>query len=292
MTKEERTAIAVIPVAIAIGLGLAAAGAQGGQLIGGLPFMYLVITYAFGVQWLAFIPAILYKTEKFYDLTGGFTYMSIATGMYFLLPGIDLRSLVILLCIFIWSARLGLFLFRRIARAGSDSRFDAVRGSFWRFLMAWTLQGLWVSFSVAAGLAAVTSERRVGADVFLLSGLLLWLFGFGVEAIADTQKNSFRKNPENHGRFISTGLWAWSRHPNYFGEIVLWFGVALMAFPALAGWQYVTLSSPFLVTLLLTRISGIPLLEEAAERKWGAQKDYKSYRQSTPVLIPRVPKKS
>lgn len=292
MSKEERTAIAVIPVAIAIGLGLAAAGAQGGQSIGGIPLMYLVVAYAFGVQWLAFIPAILFRTERFYDLTGGYTYMSIAliTGCLVKLP--DARSLILLTCIFIWSARLGLFLFRRITRTGTDSRFDAVRGSFWRFLMAWTLQGLWVTFSVAAGIAAVTSLRRVEADAFLWSGLALWLFGFTIEVTADAQKNSFRKQPENHGRFISSGLWAWSRHPNYFGEIVLWFGVALIAFPALAGWQYATLSSPFLVALLLTRISGIPLLEAAAARKWGGQKDYESYRRSTPVLIPRPPKKS
>lgn len=280
--------MAVTPVAIAIGLGLAAAGAQGGQLIGGIPLMYLVAGYAFGVQWLAFVPAMILETERFYDLTGGITYMSIAAGTYLLLPDLDLRSLVILLCIFLWSARLGFFLFLRIHRAGSDSRFDAVRGSFWRFLMAWTLQGLWVTFSVAAGVAAVTSVRRVESDALLWFGSILWLIGFSIETIADAQKNHFRKKPENHGRFISTGLWALSRHPNYFGEIVLWFGVALMAFPVLSGWQYVTLSSPFLVTLLLTRISGIPLLEEAANKKWGGKADYEKYKRETPILVPFI----
>lgn len=285
MNKDEKTALAVIPVAMAIGAGLAWAGGAHGHTLGTWPVMYLVVAYAFAVQWLAFIPAIILKTERFYDLVGGLTYMSIAAGLFALLPSLDLRSHVILACIFVWSARLGFFLFLRIWRSRTDARFDQVRGSFLRFLMAWTLQGLWVSFSVAAAVAAVSSPSQ-GSDWFLWSGLALWVMGFGLEAIADAQKSAFRKHPENHGRFIASGLWSVSRHPNYFGEIVLWFGVAVMAFPALTGMQYFTLTSPLLVTLLLTRISGIPLLEAAADKKWGGQADYERYKSATPVLVP------
>ena len=122
-------------------------------------------------------------------------------------------------------------------------------------------------------------------------GLLVWIIGFGIEVVSDQQKSRFRANPAHEGRFISTGLWAWSRHPNYFGEIVLWSGVALIAAPALQGWQYATLLSPVFVTILLTMGSGIPLLEERADQTWGGQADYEEYKSSTPVLVPRPPRR-
>ena len=122
-----------------------------------------------------------------------------------------------------------------------------------------------------------------------LIGALVWIFGFAIEAAADAQKNQFRADPENRGKFIDTGLWSWSRHPNYFGEIVLWVGVAIIALPVLRGWQWVTLISPVFVALLLTRISGVPILEKRADEKWGGQEDYETYKERTPVLIPRPP---
>ena len=82
-------------------------------------------------------------------------------------------------------------------------------------------------------------------------------------------KNLFRKDPANKEAFITSGLWSWSRHPNYFGEITLWTGIAIMAIPVLSGWQWVCLISPVFVTLLLTKVSGIPLLEKKAREKWG-----------------------
>jgi steroid 5-alpha reductase family enzyme len=109
--------------------------------------------------------------------------------------------------------------------------------------------------------------------------------------IADRQKSAFNAKPENKGRFISTGLWSWSRHPNYFGEIVLWIGVAIIALPILRGWQWVTLISPVFIILLLTRISGIPLLERRADQKWGNEAEYQSYKARTSVLVPLPPKK-
>ena len=92
---------------------------------------------------------------------------------------------------------------------------------------------------------------------------------------------------ENRGRVLSTGLWRYTRHPNYFGEIVLWIGIAIIAIPVLQGWQWVTLISPVFVTVLLTRISGIPMLEKRADEKWSGQEDYEAYKKRTPVLIPK-----
>jgi steroid 5-alpha reductase family enzyme len=141
---------------------------------------------------------------------------------------------------------------------------------------------------LAAALVAITSNTRKPLGLFALVGFLIWAFGFAIETIADVQKNRFRADPLNREEFIRTGLWARSRHPNYFGEIVLWIGVAIIAIPVLRGWQWVTLISPVFVALLLTRISGIPLLERRADEKWGGQEDYEAYKARTSVLIPRL----
>jgi steroid 5-alpha reductase family enzyme len=252
--------------------------------------MYWCVAAAFAIQFVMFIPAFIFKTEKFYDLTGGLTYLSITLFAISVNPHSDLRSKLIATFICVWAIRLASFLFLRILRAGEDSRFARIKQQFLRFLMAWALQGLWVTFSLAAGLAAITS-RPVAMDIFAYAGAALWLVGFSIESLADYQKGRFRANPENKGRFITTGLWSWSRHPNYFGEIVLWLGIAVMAFPVLQGWQYATLVSPVFVTILLTRISGIPLLEEAADKKWGGKADYEEYKRRTAKLLllpPRV----
>ena len=163
--------------------------------------------------------------------------------------------------------RLGTFLFRRIQKAGKDACFDEIKPSFFRFLNFWTLQGLWVTFTVAAALAAITTTVRKELGLFALIGSLVWVFGFAMEAMADAQKSRFRADPENKGKFIQTGLWAWSRHPNYFGEIVIWIGVAIIALPVLRGWQWVTLISPVFVALLIARVSGVPMLEKWADEK-------------------------
>jgi steroid 5-alpha reductase family enzyme len=111
------------------------------------------------------------------------------------------------------------------------------------------------------------------------------------DRIADRQKSAFKAQPENKDKFITSGLWSWSRHPNYFGEIVLWFGVTIIALPVLQGWQWVTLISPIFIVILLTKISGVNLLEARADEKWGGQKDYETYKAKTPVLIPKPPSK-
>jgi steroid 5-alpha reductase family enzyme len=141
---------------------------------------------------------------------------------------------------------------------------------------------------MAAALVAITSTNHKMLDIFAYVGFLIWLLGFSIEVVADSQKSRFNANPENKGKFIQTGLWSRSRHPNYFGEILLWVGVAVIALPVLQGWQWIALISPVFVTLLLTRISWIPLLEKKADQKWGGQQDYETYKKNTSVLIPRL----
>ena len=289
MDKITIRSILAIIVILLIGTGLAVAGSQGGYVVNGIPLFALCIALAFVIQWIAFIPAYIWRTEKFFDLTGSITYITVVLIAVLLSPIVDGRSWLLFGMIAIWAIRLGSFLFLRIRAAGEDRRFREIKQSFARFLATWTIQGLWVSFSIAAALAAITSEYRLDLGIFALIGFLVWLFGFGIEVIADRQKSQFKADPANEGKFINTGLWAWSRHPNYFGEIVLWIGVTIIALPILQGWQWVTLISPIFITLLLTRISGVPMLEKRADEKWGGQEDYEAYKASTSVLIPRPP---
>jgi len=290
MNKEDRNALIALPIVILAALGIAWAGSQGGATVLGVPIFALAVAVIFIIQGIGFVAAYVLQTEKFYDLTGSITYISITIMAVILSPVVDGRSILLLILVIIWAGRLGAFLFQRVMKAGKDARFDDLKVSFIRFLNTWMLQGLWVTFTLAAALCAITTNTREALGLFALIGALIWGFGFTIEATADAQKHQFRATPENKGKFIDTGLWSWSRHPNYFGEIVLWIGVAVIALPVLRGWQWVTLISPVFVTLLLTRISGVPILEKRADEKWGGQEDYEAYKARTPVLIPRPPK--
>jgi len=292
VTKAERAALVALPVAVAVAVGVAVAGSQGGSTVGGFPVFALCVVLAFAIQWVAFVPAYVLQTERYFDLTGSLTYIVVTAVAVLLSPGADERSALLLMMVVVWATRLGSYLFLRIRRAGRDDRFDAIRPSFIRFLNTWTLQGLWVSLTLAAALAAITTTVREDVGVVTVAGFVIWVLGIGLEATADAQKSRFRADPANRGWFIHTGVWSWSRHPNYFGEIVLWIGVAVVAMPVLHGWQWVTLISPLFVILLLTRVSGVPLLEKKADERWGGQADYESYKARTPVLVPRPPRRS
>lgn len=288
MKKTDRNALLASVVVVVIGILVAAAGSSGGSTIGSIPVFALSVGLAFLIQWLVFIPAYRLQTETFFDLTGSLTYISVISLAALLSAGLDARSILLWALVVVWAGRLGTFLFRRVRKAGRDDRFDEIKPSFFRFLNVWTIQGLWVTFTMAAALVAITSLNHKPLDVFAGLGFLIWLVGFSIEATADAQKSRFNANPDNKGKFIQTGLWSRSRHPNYFGEIVLWVGVAVIALPVLQGWQWVALISPIFVTLLLTRVSGVPLLEKKADEKWGGQADYEEYKKNTPVLIPRL----
>ena len=289
MSKQDRTAIIAIPIIVLFAAFIAWAGSQGRYLIFGIPLFALCVALAFTIQWIAFIPAYIKQTEKFYDLVGSITYLSLIWIAVLTSPVVDARAILLLVIVSVWAIRLGSFLFKRVQAAGEDRRFRDIKPSIPRFLLTWTLQGLWVSLTLAAALAAVTSTEKVALGGFALVGFLVWLGGFGFEVIADSQKSKFRADPQNAGKFINIGLWSWSRHPNYFGEIVLWIGVAIIAIPALSGWQWVTMISPLFVVLLLTRVSGVPMLEAYAEKKWGGQTAYEDYKAKTSVLIPKPP---
>lgn len=282
----------VVVFCAALGLGVAWAGGQGGAEFGTVSVMLVCGAIAFGVNWLAFVPANIFQTEKYYDLTGSLTYLStVGFAAYFSQP-LSLRGTIVAIMVAVWAMRLGSFLYARIKKDGKDRRFDKIKTSPMRFLMTWTLQGLWVILTAACALAVITSTADVPLGVFAYVGGALWLLGFVIEVMADEQKKAFRADPANNGKFISTGVWAWSRHPNYFGEIVLWLGVAVMAVPVLSGLQWAVMISPVFVFLLLTRVSGVPKLEHHADKTWGDDPAYQEYKANTPVLMMKPPAKA
>lgn len=278
-----------IILAIGIGAGLAAVGGLESVSIQSLPLFTIAIALAYIIQWVVFIVALILKSEKFYDLVGSLTYTTITAAIVLLSPDISPRSVLLLVLIVMWATRLGTFLFNRVMKQGKDDRFDEIKTSFWRFLLTWTLQGVWVSLTAGAAWTAMTRSEQKPLGWFALAGGLIFVFGYLFELVSDVQKSQFNANPENKGKFIHTGLWAWSRHPNYFGEIVLWIGIALIALPVLRGWALVSLISPLWVIVQLTLISGIPMLEKKADDRWGGQQDYETYKRETPVLIPKPP---
>ena len=250
------------------------------------------VLIAFIIQWAAFIPAYAFQTEKFYDLTGTLTYLTVTWYTLYMssekFTNLNGASIAIVLFISLWAIRLGSFLFSRIHKDGEDKRFRTIKPSATQFFMTWTLQGLWVSLCSMCALTAISSESGVVVNAFYYLGVGLFIYGFYTEVKADNEKSKFRSAPENRDKFITTGLWAKSRHPNYFGEIVLWAAIAVISLPSLSGLQYITLISPIFTYVLLVHVSGVRMLEARGQKKWGHLEEYKAYQKSTPMLFPKL----
>ncbi|MSQ38957.1 MAG: DUF1295 domain-containing protein [Chitinophagaceae bacterium] len=258
-------------------------------LLTGIEVIQQAVLIAFLIQWILFIPAFYFQTEKFYDLTGSATYLFIVSYISYQsysAINVNIGSILLASCIILWAIRLGSFLFTRIHKAGEDKRFKFIKPSPTRFFMTWTLQGMWVCLCSMCALTAIASKNGVIQNGVFYIGMAVFIFGFVVEIIADQQKSIFRKNPKNKDQFISHGLWYYSRHPNYFGEIILWLGISIMSFSSLSSWQYITLISPLFTYMLLVYISGVRILEIAGMEKWGHLDNYQKYIRRTPSLFP------
>ena len=291
MSDQTRRSVVGIIVSVLIGAFVAFAGSDGSTEVGSVPVFALCALLAYVINWVVFVPSNRAKTEHYFDLTGSATYLTVTAVALLLSTDIDARAAIAGAMVAVWALRLGLFLFRRVRRDGRDGRFDEIKVDPLRFFMTWTLQGLWVLLTIAAALAIMTSAERRSLGWLAAVGIAVWVAGFAIEVVADRQKSAFKRDAANEGKFITSGLWAWSRHPNYFGEITLWAGMALLAIPVLSGWRWVVLISPVFVTLLLTRVSGIPMLEARAEKRWGDEEEYREYTATTPVLVPRPPRR-
>lgn len=244
--------------------------------------------YVLVIHWLAFIPALIFKTEKFYDFTGSICYAFAAIYVYLQSYGMFLSlSLFISLAILIWTLRLGSFLLKRVMDAGEDKRFRTIKTNPTQFFMTFNLSALWVVICSLCALTAVSNGVLEVKAIFYI-GLLVFIIGFLIEVIADNQKTAFRAVPENANNFIATGLWSISRHPNYFGEVTLWLGIAMMSLPYLEGVQYWTLISPVFSFVLIYFVSGVRMLEARANIKWGENPEYLDYVKKTPIFFPKI----
>mmetsp|Transcript_14809 Transcript_14809/g.37452 ORF Transcript_14809/g.37452 Transcript_14809/m.37452 type:complete len:268 (-) Transcript_14809:116-919(-) len=260
--------------------------------------MEMVAIIAFGIQIAAFVPAFVFQTEKFYDLTGSLTY--IVCGLYSFLAGPsalddpEVTDVVATALLLVWALRLGSFLFLRVTSSGGDDRFDAIKPDFLRFLLTWIIQGLWVFLTAYPVFIANATRGSGDFGAVAVVGLVIWVLGFGIEVVADRQKSTWRKDPANRGKFIEYGLWYYSRHPNYLGEVTLWFGMFVLCSPDLSGTQFASVISPVFVFCLIYFVSGVRLLEKKADSKWGGQPDYENYKANTSVflLLPKGKKRT
>lgn len=234
---------------------------------------------------LGFVSAYLLQTDKLTDLLYSTSFVTLVIVLWFTSGMADGVHLVAGIMVLAWTLRLGGYLFWRIHTMGRDDRFDEMRPSFQRFLGFWLLQTISI---VIIGLPLlVTSGQYAEEGYVTFAGGAIWLVGFVLEIVADAQKFRFKKDPANKGDFMRSGVWKYVRHPNYLGEILLWIGIFIAVVPLLDGSEWIAILSPVWIFVLLRYISGIPLLEEKAEKKYGDMPEYQEYLASTNRLIPK-----
>ena len=286
-----KTSILGSIIALSVGLIVAFTAGQNSIDFYGIPLIAVCFIYSYIIHWIFFVHGYLFQTEHYFDAIGSFTFVSLSLFLIFVVR--DFYAFLICSLVAIWSLRLGSFLFSRVKRSGRDTRFTEMKKNFFWFFMTWNLSALWVFLSYVAGMVAVTSKYSSELSfidfVFCSVGFLVWLSGFIIEVVADNQKKKFKEDLNNNDKFISHGLWSWSRHPNYFGEILLWIGIAIIALPIFKGWDYIALISPIFIYYLLVKVSGIPMLEKSANEKWGSDPNYIKYKENTNILFLRKP---
>lgn len=244
---------------------------------------------ALAIQWGVYlVHGLPNQSEKFYDASGSITYLAVVLTALLSKDTHSARAIINCFLVVIWCTRLGSFLFARILRDGKDSRFDEMKKSWVRFLGVWTIQAVWVFLVASPALVVASCENCNATSVGLLDllGWSIWIAAFLFEVIADSQKSAFSSDPSNAGKFITEGLWAYSRHPNYFGEICMWIGVCLSGTSCFSGAQWLAWMSPLTTWALLMKVSGVPLLEKKGGKKWGHLPEYQWYMKHTPCIFP------
>lgn len=250
----------------------------------------LLLSVAFNLA--LFVPAYIFKTDKLTDISYALTFIALVAILVLTSP-LSLHGIMLTVVIILWAIRLGGFLLIRIAKTGKDQRFDGRRENFFSFASFWLLQGVsvWVIL-LPAILFFENAQEQASLPLLAVIGAVVTLIGLSIETIADAQKFAFKNNPANKNSWIATGIWKYSRHPNYFGEILVWIGVYLIVLPSLTvSSALFALLSPLYITSLLLFVSGIPLLEKSADERWGKDPKYQEYKEVTSVLIPLPNKK-
>jgi steroid 5-alpha reductase family enzyme len=240
----------------------------------------------FGIQVLFFIFASAFKTDKVTDLAYGLTFVILSWILLVYNKTFTLTNVIIAIMVTAWGVRLAGYLFYRILKTKKDERFNGIRENFWKFAMFWTFQTLLIFIIMLPIIFLMSQDYLNALSIIGIIGFFVWALGFAMESIADAQKFAFRNNPKNKNKWIENGLWYYSRHPNYFGEILCWIGIFVYIVPILSGISWIAILSPISIIVSLLFFSGIPLLEKKSDEVYGKNKDYKKYKKTTSVLIP------
>ena len=246
----------------------------------------------FGIQLVGWAISSAMKTEKYYDLCGSGAFAAVAVSTFACTNG-EPRAALATTALLAWAMRLGAFLVTRVHKDGGDKRFDGTKEDPATFGIYWFIQGIWVLVTampvILINANAVTQGPLRALDWI---GFAIFAVGLTMETVADQQKRAFKADERNKGRYIDSGLWSVSRHPNYFGEITLWTGLSMVGLSGVAkygaGEIIGCVLSPLLVTFLITQLSGIPLLEKSADERWGNEEAYQKYKRETPTLVPYI----
>lgn len=246
-------------------------------------FFYLLIVL--GINMTLFLVAYSFKSDKLTDISYALSFLALDVAIIFNTKRVHTYGFILFLMVALWAVRIGGFLLIRVLHVGKDRRFDDMRGSFTRFGKFWLGQALtaWIM------MLPVAFAQYKGGKITILAlvGLAVWALGVLIEATADYQKYIFKLSPANKNQWIQSGLWKYARHPNYLGEILTWVGIYVYCVGALSAAEKILgLSSPGLIAVLLLFVSGVPLLEKSADKRWGTLPEYQAYKTKTRLLVP------
>jgi steroid 5-alpha reductase family enzyme len=245
-------------------------------------FSFLLISLI--IQIFFFLPAYFKKTDVFTDFSYSLTFIVLV--IFALLNNFNLINFILSIMIFLWALRLGIYLGYRIHKIGRDSRFDNIRNNFFKFLGFWVLQGISV-FVILLNSFLIFKTPITNFNFWSVIGIFIWLSGFLIESISDLQKFKFKLINKN--KWTNIGLWKYSRHPNYFGEILCWWGIFIFSiFYLNLTNSLISLISPLYITILLLFFSGVPLIEKKYDEKYKANKEYQKYKKETNLLFPKL----
>jgi steroid 5-alpha reductase family enzyme len=250
------------------------------------------LVISFVIQILFFTLAASFKTDKVTDLSCGLTFIILAWYVYLSSGNYFASQLLLVLMITAWGLRLAIYLFIRILKTGKDRRFDGIRENFSKFAKFWTFQAFAVWAIMLPSIYLLNLSRDLGSNIISNFGILVWVVGLTIETVADRQKFVFKNDPKNKGKWIESGIWKYSRHPNYFGEMMLWWGIFIFTLPLQSGLSWLTVAGPIFITSILLFVSGIPPLEKKYDERYKGNKDYQSYKSKTSILFPLPSKRN
>ena len=255
-------------------------------LINEIPIVYVFIITILFLNSLFFIHSYFFKTDIFFDLIGSISFISIGITSLIFLPDVDGNQILVFFLLIFWALRLGPYLFIRRLGSGIDKRLSEYFESPLSLYFVWTMNSLWVFMTSISLIVIFSSEENYDFGLVQWFGLLIWILGFIIEVVSDSQKSKFNK--KNKGKFINIGLWKYIRHPNYLGEITIWFGIFVISISYINSiFTSLSILSPIFVFVLLRFLTGVPQLELSSEKKWGNQKEYINYKKEAGTIFPK-----